>query len=761
MKILRNTVSGFALHSDLPDFHLTEQVSVCTGGVPFPESNPGRSVAKARICLEKPMSDDGALVRDSGTSLSDDTSAVYLGRRRRNKQPRLILTEDEYQSTLSSIVEREYYPSLPSLRRDMAVLDRRSAGDVSGAVAIRRAARKIAEEENRLSINEIEEEGEAVQGVASVGGAIAPASACVGGGGPLGLRRTARPLHRETITGFHDRATSEDNEEFERESRREADELRERVDLIYRSRANGKDPNAPPTDERSDSNRSGPLGDETPLLASDKFNAPVLRVEAPGCTKDGKSADERNALFFPPSALTVEGRCRSAGGAGTAMATLPIDDGGGGASAPETETEARNWALMPPPASVAVGQKRERDVSEAQTSSSSVVVNGNVASEALLSRARLVEFVPKPGAESKDLRIVPSCTRFPHQGESRLPPASSSSSSSSRGPSSAFDRYDDAAEYSSSTDLDATPLPLAAERAARAKHKARDAYPFVAMTPLIVPGNGEDSGGGARNGGDDCVNTSPLATWGTVAATPMALKERDDSAPYAAKMRGQLSEATSWEEGRGGGGRGPIYSVPDANNRERAAREAEAGLAGKARLFRSAGTVGTVDGKGNGIGRKRSPSSSSTPVRTKKSSVPSRSRSLRSSRSSLLPNRTASLTPAAQALLLRTSRGSSGRSGTSLRRPGSLSLSSSSRVCARSGGALASALRASYTPKRMSSLKRATETKAAATSAQSATPPRPKSSRRGGPTTVTGSRSGSVGKGGEGSGSITDGLLNL
>ena len=56
----------------------------------------------------------------------------------KSKQGRLILSEEHYQSTLSAVVQRDYYPSIPSLHRDLEVLKRRAMGDIAGAVAVRR-----------------------------------------------------------------------------------------------------------------------------------------------------------------------------------------------------------------------------------------------------------------------------------------------------------------------------------------------------------------------------------------------------------------------------------------------------------------------------------------------------------------------------------------------------------------------------------------------------------------------------------------------
>lgn len=79
------------------------------------------------------------------------------------RQARQVLTEEEYTSTLSSIISRDYYPSLSSLRRDVAILDKRKNGDIRGAVTLRRAHREICEQEEELALRERLEEEEALE----------------------------------------------------------------------------------------------------------------------------------------------------------------------------------------------------------------------------------------------------------------------------------------------------------------------------------------------------------------------------------------------------------------------------------------------------------------------------------------------------------------------------------------------------------------------------------------------------------------------
>lgn len=259
-------------------------------------------------------------------------------KRRMSRQRRAVLSEEEYMSTLSDIVQRDYFPDLPSLRRQVAVLDRRAVGDVAGAVAIRRAARQLEEHEQSLA----EEEVDAEQDV-----------------DPDRLRKTPRPLQRESVTGFHARVTSEDNDEFDQMQRQEVKENRQRLQQVFSNRiTNG-------TDRQQ--------GSETPLLASDQFSAPIHRISA----SEWKNTETgTNGLFFNPKyVVPVE----------TSERKL-ITNVSGDASADAERL------LMPPPARV---QKTNEEL-------------GN--SSALVRREDMVEYVPKYASEKQ---IEPSQTRFP------------------------------------------------------------------------------------------------------------------------------------------------------------------------------------------------------------------------------------------------------------------------------------------------------------------------------------------------------------
>lgn len=175
-----------------------------------------------------------------------------------SNQRRSVLSEEEYTATLSSIVQRDYFPDLPSLQKQAAVLDRREVHDFKGAVAVRRAARRLQDHEDALAEQERKEEeyGD--------------------------IRATKRPLHRETVTGFHARVISEDNQEFEQNLQQEVTDRKRRIEAVYLN------------PQQALTNGDNIKGNETPLLASDQFNPPWHRIDA------SKTAVTDNGFFFPP-----------------------------------------------------------------------------------------------------------------------------------------------------------------------------------------------------------------------------------------------------------------------------------------------------------------------------------------------------------------------------------------------------------------------------------------------------------------------------
>lgn len=248
-----------------------------------------------------------------------------------SRQRRSVLSEEEYTATLSSIVQRDFFPELPELERHAAVLERRAQGDVAGAVAVRRAARRLQQHEKALTAAEQDEDNDWDEDD------VRP------------VRRRARPLHQESITGFHRRATNEDDEEFDSNQKRDIKGNRERLDHLFRA-----------------SKESVPL---LTNMASDDFQAEPYRIPA----TEWNNPSIRNGFFFSPTPLLKQD-CDSEGTIKQIASDLA------------TSSSKSPLALMPPPART--DGKRLKPIPKHQ----------------------MVEFVPKHFLEQ---RIEPSQTRFP------------------------------------------------------------------------------------------------------------------------------------------------------------------------------------------------------------------------------------------------------------------------------------------------------------------------------------------------------------
>lgn len=244
------------------------------------------------------------------------------------RQRRKVLSEEAYTSTLSMIIQRDYYPSLAELERKSAVLERRLHGDVPGAVAVRRAARKLADHDEALTQQEEGEENKLVDGT----------------------RKRPRPLHRENLTGFHARATNEDDREFDSQQKREVQANRERLEELFR----------PPN--------NGVKMIEMSNMASDQFQPESNRPP------DYPLPAARNGLFFSPTPLLNGGDAES-----LSVSTKLL------ASGEHPNANSQLVAMPPPPA--------------------------KIRSESTLgAKSTLVEYIPKGSLEKK---MEPSQTRFP------------------------------------------------------------------------------------------------------------------------------------------------------------------------------------------------------------------------------------------------------------------------------------------------------------------------------------------------------------
>ena len=446
-------------------------------------------------------------------------------RSKSTKQRRIVLTEEEYTNTLSSIITRDYYPSLPSLYRDAAILQKRSEGDIASAVQIRRAARTLStHEELKAQSDEMEEI------IAKENG---------------GIRKRARPLDRENVDGFHQRVTTEDNAEFEENMKREVKEKKQMMDIVYQSsgsdyRKVGQMLLANSTEFATNTNDSKRLQlCDTPLMASDEFNAPVERIQVAGTTIEGKNKTDRNAFFFTPQHLTD----------GFDDRIVSSQSGH-----PPTQVLLDDSKMMPPPSRNAASSLVH--MVHMETSLSTIQSN-----QKDNSRMHMVEYKAKPfsiqGSITK--QIVPSNTRFQYQSESRIVVSAPNRSIEPEPAPAALQKLVYDTDSSAVTDLDETPLSINVERKRRLQQIERDRNTFVTMTPLIIPGR--DDG-------------SPIMTWGDVASTPLVTRGDESNECSVLSMPSQYNGN---------------YKLPSEDRREAVAKEAEDKLAKKAKRFKSSG----------------------------------------------------------------------------------------------------------------------------------------------------------------------------
>ncbi|KAL7485267.1 hypothetical protein ACHAW6_010873 [Cyclotella cf. meneghiniana] len=541
------------------------------------------------------------------------------------KQARKILAEEDYTSTLTHIVTRDYYPSLYSLRRDVAILEARSRGDVASAVAIRREARREElEREREWMEDQAEERGECASMEEALAFTGETAVANLSAGKEVVLtRKRPRPLKHESITGFHTRVTSEDNAEFESNQDQENKQREIALGVIYSASADKAGRlliescvNDKPIKSGTDnSNNRALLGCETPLgLASDLYNAsPSAGLRITTNDKKPASGIARNGLFFQPQHHGDQVNTQSQTGNLLLESSVTTPSSGGNFIALTNGDSAVDNLLMPPP--------------PARNSSSD---NGNKVkslSNSHLSTYQLVEYQAKPLIP----HINPPATRFPYQVESRLLSTRSAICRTRNGPGIDGDTSD------ATTDLDEAPPSLDVERAARREAAMREYETFVPMTPLIQPGRSNLTVDGAAD--------EPIMTWGTIASTPLVLgngvavdkRNNMDAADWT--LTRQATSMPSVESNSGGS---PAFDVVEENSREKLARRAEKKLNDRSKTYRSAGSSGFV------------PKSSA--LSTPETDDTSTASQVSSNAATASFDRAASLTPAAQALFEATSK---------------------------------------------------------------------------------------------------------
>ena len=145
-------------------------------------------------------------------------------------QRRLVLTEEDYTSKLSSIVARDFFPDVSKLERQNALLDRRLEGDLAGAIAVRRETRRSIQKEEIAEAKREQDEHDLVRDTLS-GSVVVRSKMQTHLGRPI--RKRPRALEDESLTGFVARATNEDDHEFDSNLKQDIKENRERISEYY------------------------------------------------------------------------------------------------------------------------------------------------------------------------------------------------------------------------------------------------------------------------------------------------------------------------------------------------------------------------------------------------------------------------------------------------------------------------------------------------------------------------------------------------
>ena len=451
------------------------------------------------------------LVRHRSTQQQQQPSEACSGQRRQ------VLSEEDYTATLTSIVRRDFYPDLPDLERQAALLDRRAAGDIPGAVAVRRAARALAGHEESLAEQEAEDEQDLTES---------------------NVRKKARPLHRETLTGFHARATNEDDEEFDSLQRKEVQENRERLEHLFRP-------------------EEAPKKKLLLTMASDEFQPTSNQVES----SEWKKPSVRNSMFFSPAPQRLpETESSTATPKQALLSNNPHSvehskrsQQSHSQTGSETD-QSEALSLMPPPAA-RKGAAGSSQLSQKGSKSQSSLVPY----ERSLPKGALVEYIPKTAVERK---IDPSQTRFPPKAVVPYRPPLFPAGRGSMTSDSESGFTTDA-----STDLDACDRSITDERRARSKREVRDRNSYVNMTPLVMPGSGGD---------DD----EPIMTWGEVSDTPLILSGQEMMDSSSSGKNDSITANSTAE-----------FSLPEESASDKAAQRAQANLERRSKRARAASSV--------------------------------------------------------------------------------------------------------------------------------------------------------------------------
>jgi hypothetical protein len=240
-------------------------------------------------------------------------------------------------------------------------------------------------------------------------------------------------------------------------------------------------------------------------MASDQFQPESNRIAA----SEWNKPKVRNGLFFNPTPLLKIGSEQELSGESIKLSTHG--------------SESHQLSLiMPPPAQV---RKKSGQLSKPKL--------------APVTKHALAEYIPKHALE---IKIDPSQTRFPN----KIVPLPNRSLAA---PTETSESETDGSTTDASTDLDAPLRPIGQERRHHQRKHERIQQSYVAMTPLLVPGAG---------------NQSPITTWGTVDTTPLVLS-------------GQEHKDTNSSS----------FTLSGETERDRAARKAEVQLARRAKRAKS------------------------------------------------------------------------------------------------------------------------------------------------------------------------------
>lgn len=384
-------------------------------------------------------------------------------------QRRLVLTEEDYTAKLSSIVARDFFPDVSKLERQNALLDRRLEGDVVGAIAVRRASRRLMEdEENAASRREQDDLDLVESGTGAAAASIQRVDNDPATYTKRPIRKRPRPLEEETISGFVARATNEDDHEFDSNLKRDLRENRQRIGQFYESNKNSSSGN---TESINNSLRLE--------MASDDFAPESTRIE-------WKKPTARNGLFFNPTPMTNPSHTNHS-----------ANENNKGLIEGSIASSAEERSLMPPP-------------SKQQTSGMLSTRTLGKKNNTHLPKSELIEYIPQHTLVKK---VQPSATRFPSKESFGSNIATSGNGILQEEIDSASDTDYMSSASEVSTDLDGPLRSVEEERRRYQSKKQSERRSYVAMTPQIIPGAG---------------NESPITTWGCIDGTPIVLSGHED-----------------------------------------------------------------------------------------------------------------------------------------------------------------------------------------------------------------------------------------